>query len=104
MQCLWIRDKTKEVYIKALERMNSVYVLRGFKVPKMYAYIPFEPYWSEIAKMKIELVCCDRGAHVHFAERGIRLIKGHIRCVQSMLPREIKRIQKKSNDRTLVRH
>ena len=85
-----IRNKTKEVHIKALERINSMYVLRGFEVTKIYADRAFEPCQSELAKMKIELVYCDRCAHVHFAERGIRFIKEHIRCVQSMLPKEIK--------------
>ena len=42
--------------------------------------------------MEIILVCCDIGAYVHFAERGVKFIKEHIRCVRLMLPKEIKRI------------
>ena len=49
MQCLCIHDKFKEVYIKALERMNSVYVLRGFEVTRIYADRVFEPCQSELA-------------------------------------------------------
>ena len=57
--------------MKALIRMNSVYVLRGFEMIKIYGDKTFEPCQSELAKMKIELVYCDKGAHVHFADRLI---------------------------------
>ena len=95
MQCLCIQDKTIKKYMVALEQIKSQYTLRGFNLKEVYADRAFEPCQTELAVMGVELKCCDTRAHVHFVERGIRFIKERIRCVRSMLPREIKRIQKR---------
>ena len=38
------------------------------------------------------MLCCDINSHVPFIEQGIRFIKERVRCVRSMLPKEIKQI------------
>ena len=86
IQCLCIRNnKTLKVCMKTIKRMKSLNVLKGFKVIKIYVDRAFELCHLELAEMGIELVCCDKGAHVHFAERGIIFIKGRIKCVRLML-------------------
>ena len=62
---------------------------------KIYADRGFESCRAELAKLGSELICCDKNAHVHFAERGTHFIKERIRCVRSMLPIGIKRILKR---------
>ena len=75
--------------------MKSQYTLRVFKLKEVYADKAFEPCRTELAVMVVALKCSDARACVHFVERGIRFIKERIRCVRSMLPKEIKRIPKR---------
>jgi hypothetical protein len=75
--------------------MKSVYVSRRFNIKKIYVDRAFDPCREKLAEMHIELICCDKNAHVHFVERGIRFIKERVRCIRSMLPKRIKKVPKK---------
>ena len=52
----------------------------------------FELCRTDLKEDSITLYCCNANAHVQFIERGIRFIKERIRCVRSMIPKEIKKI------------
>ena len=95
IQCLCIRTQRDNVYIDSIRKMKTVYEMRGFMVTKIYADRAFESCRSALAEFGSELICCDKNAHVHFAERGIRFVKERIRCIRSMLPTRIKRIPKR---------
>ena len=70
--------------------MKTVYeLLRGFNVYRIYADRGFESCRAEIAKLGSELLCCDKNARVHFAERGICFIKERIQCIRYMLPLDL---------------
>ena len=58
----------------------------------IYADRAFESCKSELSEQGITLLCCDTNSHVPFINRGIRFVKERVRCVRSMLPKEIKRI------------
>jgi hypothetical protein len=66
--------------------MDNIYKLRGFKITFIYADRAFKHCLDALAKLEIDLTCCDKNAHVHFIERCIRFVKEQIRGVQSMLP------------------
>ena len=95
MQCLRLRNKTTSMFLSTINKMKSVYEARGFKIKKIYADRAFDPCREKLAEMHIELICCDKNAHVHFVERGIRFIKERVRCIRSMLPKRIKKVPKK---------
>ena len=58
----------------------------------IYADQAFESCKTELSEQGITLLCCDTNSHVPFIERGVRSVKETVRCVRSMLPKEIKRI------------
>jgi hypothetical protein len=72
--------------IEAVKRMDNIYKRRGFKITSIYADRAFEHCLDALAKIEIDLTCCDKNAHVHFIERCIRFTKERIRGVRSMLP------------------
>lgn len=74
---------------------NEVSVLRGSNIKKIYTDRAFEPCREKLAEMHIELVCCDKNAHVHFVERRIRFSKERVRCIRFMLPKRIKKVPKR---------
>jgi hypothetical protein len=86
IQCICIRNKSDDMSIAAITKMDNIYKLRGFKITTMYADRAFEYCVDSLAKININLICCDKNAHVHFIERCIRFTKERIRGVRSMLP------------------
>ena len=89
IQCLCIWNQSDNIYVDSIRKIKSVYEMRGFNVNKIYAD-RFESCRVELAELGLELICCDKNAQVHFAERGISFIKKTIRCIWSMLPIGIK--------------
>ena len=61
----------------------------------VYADRAFTACRTDLKEEGITLNCCDANAHVQFVERGIRFIKERIRCVRSMMPRQVKKIPHK---------
>jgi hypothetical protein len=74
------------MFFAAIKTMNNIYKLRGFKITTIYADQAFEHCKDEIAEMEIDVILCNKNAHVHFIERCIRFTKERIRGVRSMLP------------------
>ena len=72
--------------------MKSDYMIQGFIVKTIYADQVFESYKTGLSEQGITLYCYDTNLHVPFIERGIRFVKERIKCVRSMLPKEVKRI------------
>ena len=52
----------------------------------------FESCKTALNEQGITLLCCDTNSHVPFIERAIKFVKERVRCVRSLLPKEIKRI------------
>merc|ERR1712086_1076654 len=67
-------------------------MIPGFVVKTVYANRAFESCKTYLSEQGITLLCCDANSHVPFIERAIRFIKERVRCVQTMLPKCIKRI------------
>jgi hypothetical protein len=86
IQCICIRNKSDDMFIAAITKMDNIYRLQGFKITTMYADRAFKYCVDRLAKIGINLICCDKNAHVHFTERCIRFTKEQIRGVRSMLP------------------
>jgi hypothetical protein len=86
LQVICIRNKFDDMIIEAVKRMDNIYKRRGFKITSIYADRAFEHCLDALAKIEIDLTCCDKNAHVHFIERCIRFTKERIRGVRSMLP------------------
>ena len=63
-----------------------------FVLRTIYADRAFESCKSELNEQGITLSCCDTNSHMLFIERTIRFVKKRVRCVQSMLPKRIKRV------------
>jgi hypothetical protein len=75
IQCICIRNKSDNMFVVAIRKMDNVYKLRGFKIKTLYADRAFEHCKNELAEMKIDAILCDKNAHVHFTERCIRFTK-----------------------------
>ena len=75
IQYLCIQNQSDNIYVGSIRKMKTVYELRGFNVNRIYSDRGFEPCRAELAELGSELICCDKNAHVHFAESGIRFIK-----------------------------
>jgi hypothetical protein len=86
IQCICIRNKSDDMYIAEIKKMDNVYKLRGFKITTMYADRAFEHCKDTLAKTGIDLILCDRNAHVGSIERCIRFTKERIRGVRLMMP------------------
>ena len=61
-------------------------------VKTIYADQAFESCKTELGEQGITLLCCDTNSHVPFIKQGIRFVKERVKCVRSILPKEIKRI------------
>ena len=59
-------------------------------VKVIYADQAFQSCKTELIEQGITLLCCDTNSHVHFIKQGIRFVKERVRCVRSMLPKEMK--------------
>ena len=86
-QCIRTRNKTAETFMNTIRKMKTGYQLQGFKVKMIYADQSFASCQAKLSKQGVHLVCGDTNAHVHFVERGNRLVKIGIRYVQSMHPK-----------------
>ena len=73
--------------MNTIRKMKTGYQLQGFKVKMIYADQSFASCQAKLSKQGVHLVCGDTNAHVHFVERGNRLVKIGIRYVQSMHPK-----------------
>ena len=94
-QCVAIRNKSAKTFFKTIKMFKSDYTLRGFNIVMVYADRAFVSCRTELKEEGITLNCCDANAHVQFVERGIRFIKERIRCVRSMMPKQVKKIPHK---------
>jgi hypothetical protein len=79
IQAICIRNKSDDMYVEAIKKMDNVYKCRGFKITSIYADRAFEHCKDAPAKLETDLICCDKNAHVHFIERCIRFTKEQIR-------------------------
>ena len=86
IQAICIRNKSDDMYVEAIRKMDTIYKCRGFKIKYVYSDRAFQHCFDALAKQEIDLICCDKNAHVHFIERGIRFTKERIRGVRSMQP------------------
>ena len=75
IQCLCIPNQSDNIYVDIIRKMMTMYEVRGFNMNRIYADRGFESCRVELAELGSELICCDKNAHVHFAERRIHFIK-----------------------------
>ena len=92
IKCLGATNKNVETFPTTIKRFKSDYTIRCFVVKTIYADQAFESFKTALSEQGITLLCCDTNLHVPFIERAIRFLKERVRCVRSMLPKEIKRI------------
>ena len=83
-------SKNTDTFLAIIRKFKSNYMIQGFVVKVIYADGAFESYKTELSKQRITLYCCDTNSHIPFIERGIRFVKERVRCVRSMLQKEIK--------------
>ena len=91
-QCMGTTSKNTDTFLAIIRKFKSDYMIRGFVVKVIYADRAFESCKTELSEQGITLYCCDTNSHVPFIERGTRFMKERVRCVRSMLPKEIQRI------------
>ena len=92
IQCVGTTDKKVDTFLSTIKKFKSNYMIRGFVVKVIYADRAFESCKTELSEQGITLLCCDTNSHVPFIEQGIRFVKERVRCVGSILLKEIKRI------------
>ena len=92
IQCLATQNKNVETFLSTIKRFKLDYMIQGFVVKTIYADRAFKTCKTGLSEQSITLVCCDTNSHVPFIKRAIRFVKARVRCVQSMLPKRIKRI------------
>ena len=90
IQCLGTTSKNVDTFLSAIKRFKSDYMIRGFVVKTIYADRVLESFKTALSEQSITLLCCDTNLHVPFIERGILFVKERVRCVRSLLPKEIK--------------
>ena len=92
IQCLGTTNKNVDTFLASIKKFKSDYMTWGFVVKTIYADQAFESCKTELGEQGITLLCCDTNSHVPFIKQGIRFVKERVRCVRSILPKEIKRI------------
>ena len=92
IQCMGTTNKNTSTFLATIKKFKSDYMIRDFVVKVIYADWAFKSCKTELSEQGITLYCCDTNSHVPFIEQGISFVKERVRCVRSMLPKEIEQI------------
>ena len=85
-------NKNTSTFLAILNKFKSPYMIQSFVVKVIYTDWVFESCKTKLSEQGITLYCCDTDSNVPFIEQGIRFVTERVRCVRSMLPKEIEQI------------
>ena len=90
MQCVGTTNKNVETFLTTTKRFKSNYMISDNVVKTIFADRSFESCKTALSEQGITLLCCETNSHIPFIEHAIRFLKERVRCVGSILPKEIK--------------